>query len=433
MNPTRLRALGCAALGLALAGVAAGQDVINEGTGTRRAALDAMIHQPAPTTEILGVEEWIGDAPTLGDISGRPVLVFTWAEWYRPSHSVAMLANRLAGEFDDLVVIGVHDAEGWDEAATFAERRRLSFPIAHDADGSIRKLLNIDQDPDVFVFDRAGQVRYADITTESMRTAIEEVIGEDTESAANVQSRLAQQRAEAARERRRARGINEGVGFDSTLNVPFVKPSPEEYAAVKWPERSSSDDDRRRSRREDSGPTSWSVPTERWLRDRAPNAEGRVRVVYTWHPADRDSLDRLMYRMDDVQKKYGRDVVVIGAMPPVIDDSRRRRDEDPDPLRNLPVTTDTIQAYVGNRTLSHYLLAASNGINIPVENERRRRGDVTPTGSVMIVSTDGIVRRAEHSSNWEELQRALDTTLRVDPGVKARRAAEDEFIRAGGG
>ncbi|MEO1534837.1 MAG: TlpA disulfide reductase family protein, partial [Planctomycetota bacterium] len=184
------------------------QTVVNEGTGDRRASLDAMIYSPAPTGMILQSDEWIGSAPTLGDISGRPMLVFTWAEWYRPSHAVAMLANRLAGEFEDLVVIGIHDDEGWDEAQTFAERRRLSFPIVRDSDGSIRKELKVDQDPDVYVFDRAGQVRYADITTESVRAAIEEVAGEDTDAAANIEMSRAESRADAERMRRLSQGIN---------------------------------------------------------------------------------------------------------------------------------------------------------------------------------------------------------------------------------
>ncbi len=415
------------------AAACAGQGIVNEGAGTRRAALDKMIYEPAPITTILEQEEWIGQAPTLADLSGRPVLVFTWAEWYRPSQNVAMRAKQLAAEIDDLVVIGVHDVEGWEEAAVFAERRSLGFPIVRDADGSIRKALMVDQDPDVYVFDRAGQVRFADITTESLRAAVDEVAGEDTEAASSIESRLASERAAVERERRMSRGINEGVGFENVLNVPFAPPSAEEYAAVKWPERELSPNERRRNSRRnaDAGPTAWAAPGEGWFRDRAPNINGRVRVVYTWHPSVRSSLDELMFRMDDVQQRYRRDVVVVGVMGPMNTDDRRRRNEEPDPLRDLPATTDTIQTYVGNRSLSQYLVAMPGGVNIPVEDTRNRRGGV-PIGAVMIVSTDGIVRRAEYASNWEELQRALDTTLRVDPGVKARRAAEDAFIRSGG-
>ncbi|MEL6498934.1 MAG: TlpA disulfide reductase family protein [Planctomycetota bacterium] len=409
---------------------AAGQAVINEGTGARRAALDKMVYQPAPTRTILQKDEWIGDAPTLGDISGRPMLVFTWAEWYRPSHSVAMLAKRLGEEFPDLVVVGVHDDEGWDEAQTFAERRKLGFPVVRDTDGSIRGELKSDQDPDVYVFDRAGQVRYADITTESVRAAVQEVAGEDAAAAASVESTRAQRRADAERERRLSRGINERIDLDAGLNVPFVKPPAEEYAAVEWPTKEVSERERRRNRRGDTGPVSIAVPPSGWFNDRAPNTEGRVVVMYLWHPVARWSIDDLMVRIDDLQRTYSRDVVVVGALIPVVDTSRRRGSEPTDPLFQLPISNETIDQYVGSRRLAHYLIPLE-GSPMPSLDTRNRRDPLALIGSVGIISSDGVLRRQELFTDWDDLRRALDTTLRVDPGVKARRAAEDAFIRAG--
>lgn len=408
------------------------QTVINEGTGTRRAALDKMVYQPAPTTMILQGDEWIGAAPTLGDISGKPMLVFTWAEWYRPSHAVAMLANRLGDEFPDLVVIGVHDDEGWEEAQTFAERRRLSFPIVRDADGSIRSELRVDQDPDVYVFDRAGQVRYADITTESVRTAVAEVAGEDSDAAANIESARAQRQADAERERRLSRGINEGVGLESVLNVPFVAPSAEEYAAAEWPERAEDPNERRRSRRGEDGPVAIQIPADGYFQGRVPNVNGRVVVMHVWHPAERYTIEDVMPLMDRVQQQYSRDVVVVGVLGRHAAVSERRRgNEELAPIFRVPINNDTIEQYVGSRRLSQYLVA-SEGATLPPLPGSRRRDDNPTFGSIGIISTDGILRRHEQHTEWEELRRALDTVLRVDPGVKARRAAEDAFIRAGG-
>lgn len=412
------------------ASVSLAQGVVNEGSGSRRESLDRMIFQPAPLADVLTGDEWIGETPTLASLSGRPILIFSWAEWYRPSHTVAMLAQRLAGEFDDLAVIGIHDAEGWDEAKTFAERRKLSFPIVHDASGSIRSALKIDQDPDVFVVDRAGQMRYADITTESIRIAVAEVAGEDTEAASGVEARLAGQRAEVERASRSSRGINKSVAFDGTLNVPFAKPTAEEYAATAWPKKDTSDEDRRRNRRGNDGPVSVPEFSEGWFRDRAPSSDGRVRVVYLWHPVYRDSMDDLMIKMDALQRRMARDVVVEGALVPVAD-QRRRSNEPEDPMRSLPIDTNTIERFIGGRQLDHYLVAAS-GSPLPPLDGQRTRDQLSLLGSVGVVSTDGILRRLEHFTNWDEFRRALDTTLRVDPGVKARREAEDAFIRAGG-
>ena len=110
-----------------LVGLAQAQDVRNEGTGNRRTALDRMVFHPAPIDVVLGASEWVGDKPSAADLSGKPVLVFTFAEWYRPSHAAAMLAKRLQAQHSDLVVIGVHDDEGWEEAVAFAQKRKPEF------------------------------------------------------------------------------------------------------------------------------------------------------------------------------------------------------------------------------------------------------------------------------------------------------------------
>ncbi|MEO1585034.1 MAG: TlpA disulfide reductase family protein [Planctomycetota bacterium] len=412
------------------AGCTAGQGIVKEGSGERRDALDAMVYQPAPLATILDADDWIGDAPTLADISGKPVVVFTWAEWYRPSQQVAMLANRLQAEFDDLVVIGVHDAEGWEEAPAFVERRRLTFPTVHDADGSIRELLKVDQDPDVYVIDRAGQFRHTDIATESLRAAVEEVAGESRGDASGIEQRLADRDAEADRAIRRSRAINDGVRFERRLNIPFVKPAAEEYTAAAWPVKKQNENDRRNRRRGETGPVSIAIPTEGYFGGEAPNTEGRVVVMYTWHPASRYTLTEVMPLMESVQLEYSRDVTVIGALGPFAENTRRRSNEEPPAIQRLPSNVETIEQYVGDRRYTHSLVALS-GSPLPALEGSRRNENAT-FGTIGVISTDGVLRRYELYTEWEDLRRALDTVLRVDPGVKARRAAEDAFIRGGG-
>ena len=47
--------------------------------------------------------------------------------------------------------------------------------------------------------------------------------------------------------------------------------------------------------------------------------------------------------------------------------------------------------------------------------------------------SDGRVRRSALWTDWGEIQQAIDHLLRVDPGVKARRKAEERYIRGNGG
>jgi peroxiredoxin len=408
-------------------GVAQAQEIVNEGLGARRTGLDQMLFKPAPLQAILSQSEWIGTRPTPADLSGKAVLILTWAEWYRPSHAVAQLGQRLMQDLasQGLVVIGVHDQEGWDKAAAFATQRSLGFPIVRDTGGSIRAALQVDQDPDVYVIDRAGQMRYADIATDSARAAVEIVLGEDIDAAAGVQSRLDQEAQAAERARRNPRAINENVALTELPEVPFTPPTAEEYAAAAWPRDREAEQARNNGRGDEPESISVLLPDTGWFRDTKPVANGRARLLYLWHPTDRDSMDRLMFRMDDVQRRLGRDVVVVGALLPMADENRGDRSNDP--LRNVEITTATIERFVGNRTLAQHLLAAPDGIQITSD---RGRGDRTGLlGLVAVMSSDGVVRRVEHWSQWDDIERALEQVLRADPGVKARREAEAAFIR----
>ena len=410
---------------IVVAGSIAAQPVVSEGTGQRRTDLDRMTFKPAPLTEMMAASDWIGTKPSAADMSGNPVLILTWAEWYRPSHAVAMLGQRLADEFADegLIVIGVHDGEGWDEAQRFASQRKLGYPMVRDEAGSIRKALMVDQDPDIYVIDRAGQLRFADITTESARQAVSEVVGEDADAASTVQDRLARQAAEAEQARRRPSGISDTISFADLPSIAFAPPTPEEYAKANWPKAPVSDD-RNRGRGE-SGPVALALPPDGWYRDRVPNPAGKLVIAYNWHPADRDSMDTLMYRMDDLQRQLARDVIVVGIMPP-FGDSRSGRQTDP--IQSIEVSPATIERYIGNRQLEHYLVASPSGSPIPAIDNGGRR-NVAVTGAVSVVSTDGMVRRTAFWRDWDDIRQAVDTMLRVDPGVKARRSAEEAYIR----
>lgn len=419
-----------AMLAVAVAGSGLAQPIVSEGVGERRSELDQMRFKPAPMAAILGATDWIGDKPAASDLNGNAVLIFSWAEWYRPSHAVAMLANRLAVEFGDsgLVVIGVHDAEGWGEAKRFAAQRRLSYPIVRDDGGGIRRTLLVDQDPDIYVVDRAGQLRYADIATDSARAAVQEVLGEDADAAASVEQRLAQQAAERERVSRLPSGLSDNINFADLPAIAFTPPAPEEYQTANWP-KAAETDNRRSNRRGDDGPRGLALPAEGWYKGSPPSAAGKVLVVYNWHPADRATMDQLMYRMDDLQRRLARDVLVVGVLAPFGDD--RSRQQNPGSLESIDVSPATIEQYVGDRRLDHALVAVPSGSPVPPINAGNSRRGVSATGAVAVVSTDGIVRRAEHWSSWDEIQRTIDQVLRVDPGVKARRDAEEAYIRGG--
>lgn len=416
-----------------LIGSAQAQDVRNEGTGSRRAALDAMIYEAAPIDAVLSQSEWVGTAPSAAELNGKVVMLVTWAEWYRPSHSAAMLARRLLDQHGDegLAVIGVHDGEGWGEVAGFAEKRKLGFPIVRDADGSIRKTLHVDQDPDIYVIDRVGNMRYADITTETATQAVEALIAEDQDAAAGARDTLNAERARQRAEARRAGAINQNVSLENLPVIPFTKPSPEAYAAVNWPKIDEELLEEASSYEELTPPL--PMPDGEWINGK-PNIDGKVVVLYVWHPVDRDVMNDLMLRMEDLHKQQGRDVAVMGIMIPLENNNRSRNNGGliVDKTRDVPITKSGMEFALGNRRLTQSLLAVP-GIAMPQIGRNRRSNEAIPIGTVYIASTDGRIRRATHWTEWSKVQQAIDHLLRVDPGVKARRQAEEMYIRGGGG
>ena len=412
------------------------QDVRNEGTGSRRAALDAMIYQQAPMDAVLSGSEWIGQQPSAADLSGKVVMVFTFAEWYRPSQSAALLAKRLVDEHggDGFAVIGVHDKEGWDEVASFAEKRKLAFPIVRDAEGKMRAALKVDQDPDIYVIDRAGNLRYADITTETAAEAVELLMGEDQTSAASALSLREQERARQRAEARRSGAINQNVSLENLPVVPFTAPSPEVYASVNWPKIDEELLEKAQSYEELTPP--FAVPEGEWLNGK-PNTDGKIIVAYLWHPAAKELMTDLMLKMEDIHKQQGRDIAVMGFMIPHAESGNRSRRGGgglvADKFLDIPITQQGMKHALGNRRITQSLLASPGSPMPTVGNERRRSNDSDIFGRIIVVSTDGRVRREAMYNEWSKVQQAIDHLLRVDPGVKARREAEDRYIRGNGG
>src|SRR5204863_1210080 len=96
-----------------------------------------------------------------------------------------------------LIVLGVHGPQGWADAPKVAQERGAKFLLAHDAQGDFRNALRIDHDPEYYLVDRAGHLRYAAISSVSVEEACNEVTTE-TPAQANDLPRLLKERADLA-------------------------------------------------------------------------------------------------------------------------------------------------------------------------------------------------------------------------------------------
>jgi hypothetical protein len=399
---------------------------IREGDGPRRADLNRMELKPFPAEAWGKLSDWKNtSALTSAEIGGKVVLILTWADYVPTSQKALDLAKRLAEAKakDGLVVVCAHAPKGWDEANKPKAGNGAGLYLAHDAKGEFRSALKSDADPDFYVIDKAGQLRFADITTESVQGAVEALLAESAGDAGKVNERLAAERAEAEAELRRAASINQQLDYTNIPELPFEKPSPEAYQRAKWP-KVPKDPNAQQYGGENKKPEPKpiSLPSDTDFFPKKPEMNGRVTLVYVWHPKYIRSFEREMPRADLLQRQYGRDLVVVGALVVPNTNAQQLAEEDKDPEK-LRVR---MQEFAKARQTKHaFVLDAGNTLlNTVLGNQNE-----FPVPFYILIGTDGL-------AHWWTTPEAMDpmgpllTMLENDPGVLARRKAEEEYVKA---
>lgn len=413
---------------LAFAGQAVAQqnaEILREATGDRAATLVEMELQPFDPMLWSMLDSWTnGDPLDAAATEGKVVLIATWAAWNPASTRVIPMLQSLKTKHEDdgLLIVAVHHTQGWDKAGQTLTQRRADLLTAHDTTGEFRDALHADQDPDFYVIDRAGQLRFADIRTESVQEAVKQLLAEDVSEASSLSDRLATEAAKADAALRKPRAITSGLDTRSLPEVPFLPPPPQSYTLVDWPK--PPEDDNNRNRNNNDGPRGMALPENGWISGAKPRTDGRAVVLYTWRLDDTRSAE-IARQMERLQSQLGRDVVIAGVCVGVQSDERNSRDQ---PQIDPAVFVSRIEQFRAYHGLTHPMISDLGG-NLTVGNDNRRNADEDYTGAV--VSSDSIVRWEGAVSN-PAFRAALDRVIDIDPGVQARRAAEQAYIRARG-
>jgi cytochrome c biogenesis protein CcmG/thiol:disulfide interchange protein DsbE len=122
---------------------------------------------PAPQEGFLApdfrLETFGGDRYTLSDLRGKPVLINFWASWCPPCRSEMPAIQNVFDEFQDqgFVILAVNstDQDNLGNAITFAQIRKLTFPILLDRDGSVGDLYEVRSLPTTFFVDPNGLIQ----------------------------------------------------------------------------------------------------------------------------------------------------------------------------------------------------------------------------------------------------------------------------------
>jgi hypothetical protein len=405
--------------------------ISREGEGTRRAALNKRERQPFPDDAWTTLADWTnGEALTASKIEGKVVLIVTWTDYLPTAKRAVGAATRLAEKFgkDGLIVVLVHDANEWSSAVKpKAATEAGSLLVAHDTKGEFRKALEVDQDPDFYLIDRAGQLRFADVTSEAVESAVAMLVAEKADAAAGLNDRIKNANEAARKAALRTEAANTKAEFIRIPELPFTKPSEAEYNKVKWPARPKDE-----SARDDPNAMvtlgDVKLPETGWS-PRKPSLEGKVVFAYTWHPAVDISYAELAGIVDTLQRQYARDVVFVGVVT-MYDNLNgvvlTKDDKDPEK------TKERVTKFLQVRNYDHYIALGLEADIHQSAISTAGGGGTSLVPGIVILSSDGKARYASFPPDKKNLfyRAALDSIIANDPGVKARRAVEDEWLKA---
>ncbi len=381
--------------------------VVREGDAEHRLAMDAMELTAFDAGLFASLTDWNnGSALTSESLDGKVVAIVFWNNDNASSvRAVVPTLKRLEMSYgrDGLVTLAVHGADAWDGASERIESGLISTLVAHDVDGAFASALGADDVPDVFVIDRAGQMRFADIDQRQLPAAVRGLVRETRDEAMAagerriVDAAAAQLKAEKEAKRKLAR--SQPVESDEAEKLP-PKPGDDAYAQANWPATNKAKQLYAKNVQGKPLPVPFGK-TEKWLSKKVP-VEGRVVVLDFWAtwcgPCIKASpiLDRL-------QKKLGDDVRVIG----VSGQARGSR---------FPEDEEAIRAFMKKHKVAY------SHVNDMSQAMYRSIG-IRAIPHAIVMSSDGVVRW-QGNPNAQNFSKIVEQVVDSDPWVKARRESE---------
>lgn len=406
--------------------------ITREGEGPRRAALNKRERTPFPADAWTKLSDWTnGPALSPTAAEGKVVLIVTWTDYLPTARRAVAAATRLADRHakDGLIVVMVHDAKEWASASKPKSTvDAAALLVAHDASGEFRKALDVDQDPDFYLIDRAGQLRFADITSEAIEGAVTMLLAEKADAAAGVNDRIKQANEDARRAAQRAAAANARADMVQIPVLPFPKPSEADYNKVKWPDRPR-DENVRDDPKAMVTLGEVKLPETGWF-PRKPSLDGKVVFAYTWHPGVDISYTELADFIDTMQRQYARDVVFVGVVTMYENlngITLTKDDKDPEKVK------ERVAKFLEIRNYDHYIaLGLDADIHSAALSTAGGSSGSSLVPGIVILSSDGKARYATFPREKRNIfyRAALDAIVAADPGVKARRKVEDEWLKA---
>ena len=142
---------------LAVIGALLGLFAVTIGRGTTAGTL-SHVGRPAPA---FSLERLDGGRLSLGDLSGRPVVLNFWASWCQPCREEAAMLMKLAADHADrgVAVIGVVYQDDAASASDFMRRYGQTYPGLVDPSGRTALDYGVFGIPETYFIDSTGVIR----------------------------------------------------------------------------------------------------------------------------------------------------------------------------------------------------------------------------------------------------------------------------------
>ncbi|MEQ8770778.1 MAG: TlpA disulfide reductase family protein [Phycisphaerales bacterium] len=371
-----------------LATSAAAAPIPREGDGPRRAALNELETSAVPRDAFDSIDAWVGiDDLSVRDLRNEVTVIVTTdvaePDSIRYTREIADMLERRPG----VQALAIHPAEGWQRFSLLHDAGTVKIPGARDADGSLRAYLMADENADLFVIDKAGQVRYADIDPIALERAVIELLEETREHAMGEADRRAEMIANGEDPYGPTRAAKADLPDADDMTAGMIAKSV--YAKADWPAHNSDfgANDLQGDKLPSMGHVSWISESERWQ-----DIDNKVIVLDFWATWCGPCI-AAMPTLQALQKSYPHDLRVIGV-------GGQSEDE------------KTVRDWL-KRKGEHYA-------NV-YDGSRRLIRPFAPKGIpfVVVASTDGVVRWTGNPHDPKFVE-AVHQVMGADPLVRAR-------------